>query len=57
MLADVGRWTGRDHLAREDRIAMVLGAVEKTLYSSKVEALTVPSKLSIEHVIPEPSWV
>lgn len=38
---------------RQDRIAMVLAAVEKTLYSSKVEALTVPSKLSIEHVIPQ----
>ena len=32
---------------------MVLAAVEATLYSSKVEALTVPAKLSIEHIIPQ----
>jgi Protein of unknown function DUF262/Protein of unknown function (DUF1524) len=38
---------------RQDRIAMVLAAVEATLYSSKVEALTIPTKLSIEHIIPQ----
>ncbi len=38
---------------RQDRIAMMLGAVEQTLYSNKVEAVNVPAKLSIEHVIPQ----
>lgn len=37
------------------RLAMVLGAVESSLYSSKVEALQVPKGLSIEHVLPQ-SW-
>jgi hypothetical protein len=37
------------------RLAMVLGAVETSLYSSKVEALQVPKGLSIEHVLPQ-SW-
>lgn len=39
----------------QPRIAMVLGAVEESLYTSKVEALQVPSGLSIEHVLPQ-TW-
>jgi hypothetical protein len=35
------------------RIAMVLSAIETSLYSSKVEALQVPKGLSIEHVLPQ----
>ena len=32
---------------------MVLAAVEESLYSSKVEALQVPTRLSIEHILPQ----
>jgi hypothetical protein len=39
----------------QPRIAMVLGAVEASLYTTKVEALKVPRGLSIEHVLPQ-SW-
>jgi uncharacterized protein DUF262/uncharacterized protein DUF1524 len=35
------------------RIAMVLSAVETSLYTSKVEALQIPKGLSIEHVLPQ----
>jgi Protein of unknown function (DUF1524) len=37
------------------RIVMLLRAIEMSLYSSKVEAVTVPKDLSIEHVMPQ-SW-
>jgi Protein of unknown function DUF262/Protein of unknown function (DUF1524) len=64
---DVSRWPEddelREHLAQQrmygwiaqGRIAMVLAAIEESLYTSKVEALQVPSKLSIEHILPQ-SW-
>ena len=39
----------------QPRLAMVLGAVEESLYSGKVEALQVPKGLSIEHVMPQ-NW-
>ena len=37
------------------RIVMLLRAIEMSLYSSKVEAVTVPRDLSIEHIMPQ-SW-
>jgi hypothetical protein len=37
------------------RIVMLLRAVETSLYSSKVEAVSVPKGLSIEHVMPQ-TW-
>jgi hypothetical protein len=37
------------------RLAMILSAVESSLYTSKVEALQVPKGLSIEHILPQ-SW-
>lgn len=40
---------------RQDRIALVLSAVEESLYTSKVEAISVPKKLSIEHLMPQ-TW-
>lgn len=39
----------------QKRVAMILRAVETSLYSSKVEAVAVPRSLSIEHVMPQ-SW-
>ncbi|MGP9783851.1 HNH endonuclease family protein, partial [Glutamicibacter sp. AOP12-B1-11] len=53
----------RGHLLTRDlyksvpqpRVRMLLKAVESRLFSSKTEKLTLPSKLSIEHVIPQ-SW-
>jgi hypothetical protein len=35
------------------RLAMILSAVETSLYTNKVEALQVPKGLSIEHVLPQ----
>lgn len=64
---DISRWPSDDELGarlrerdlygwvRQDRIAMVLAAVEQTLYTSKVDATSVPRKLSIEHVLPR-AW-
>jgi len=64
---DISRWPSDDELGarlrerdlygwvRQDRIAMVLAAVEGTLYTSKVDATSVPKKLSIEHVLPR-AW-
>ena len=51
----------RDFLLTQDvygwrsqkRIVMLLRAVEMSLYSSKVEAVSVPLELSIEHVMPQ----
>ena len=37
------------------RIVMIFRAIEVALYSTKVEAVTPPAKLSIEHVMPQ-SW-
>jgi hypothetical protein len=39
----------------QKRIVMLLRAVEESLYSSKVEAVSVPKELTIEHVMPQ-SW-
>lgn len=39
----------------QPRIVMILAAVEQSLYSNKVEALQVPKKLSIEHILPQ-NW-
>lgn len=39
----------------QKRIVMLLRAVEMSLYSSKVEAVSVPKELSIEHVMPQ-TW-
>jgi hypothetical protein len=39
----------------QGRLAMVLAAIEESLYSSYVEALQVPKGLSIEHILPQ-SW-
>jgi hypothetical protein len=38
---------------RPKRIVMLLRAVEMALYSSKVEAVSVPRDLSVEHVMPQ----
>ena len=37
------------------RIAMVLAAVEESLYSAKVELMSLPKDLTIEHIMPQ-SW-
>jgi hypothetical protein len=37
----------------QKRIVMLLRAVETSLYSSKVEAVSVPKELSVEHVMPQ----
>jgi Protein of unknown function DUF262/Protein of unknown function (DUF1524) len=39
----------------QNRLEMVFAAIERRLYTSKVEALSVPSGLSIEHILPQ-SW-
>ncbi len=39
----------------QPRVAMVLAAVEESLYSNKVEMLPVPKGLSIERVMPQ-NW-
>jgi hypothetical protein len=39
----------------QKRIVMLLRAVEESLYSSKVEAVSVPKELTVEHVMPQ-SW-
>ncbi len=39
----------------QKRIVMLLRAVETSLYTNKVEAVAVPTSLSIEHVMPQ-SW-
>jgi hypothetical protein len=66
-IGQISRWPTDDELRQQllergmyghisqPRIAMVLGAIEESLYSNKVEALQVPKKLSIEHVLPQ-SW-
>ena len=66
-IGEISRWPTDDELRQQllergmygyiaqPRLAMVLGAVEESLYSSKVEALQVPAKLSIEHVMPQ-TW-
>jgi hypothetical protein len=66
-VGQISRWPTDDELRQQllergmygyisqPRIAMVLGAIEESLYSSKVEALQVPKGLSIEHVMPQ-SW-
>ena len=64
----ISRWPGDDEVRQQlmewgmygyisqRRLAMVLGAVEESLYSSKAaEALQVPKGLSIEHIMPR-SW-
>ncbi len=65
--SDVNRWPTDSELktrlrdqdlygwVRRDRVSMVLAAVEETLYTNKVDATSVPKKLSIEHVMPQ-SW-
>lgn len=53
----------RDHLVNRSmygtiaqaRLVMVFRAVEKSLYTSKVEGVTLPTVLSLEHVMPQ-SW-
>lgn len=64
---DVSRWPSDDELGtrlrerdlygwvRRDRLAMVFAAVEETLYTNKVDLTSVPTKLTIEHVMPQ-SW-
>lgn len=37
----------------QPRIAMVFAAIERSLYNNKVEALSIPPRLSIEHVMPQ----
>jgi hypothetical protein len=37
----------------QNRLAMVFAAIERSLYTSKVEALAVPSGLSVEHLMPQ----
>jgi hypothetical protein len=66
-VGQISRWPTDDELrsrlteqplygwVRQDRVAMTLAAVEETLYTNKVEAIAVPKKLSIEHVLPQ-SW-
>jgi len=66
-IGEISRWPEDDELRRrlaergmygyvaQARLAMVLAAVEESLYTSKVERLSVPSKLSIEHILPQ-SW-
>lgn len=66
-VGQISRWPTDDELRQQllergmygyisqPRIAMVLGAIEESLYSSKVEALQVPKGLSIEHILPQ-SW-
>jgi hypothetical protein len=66
-VGQISRWPTDDELrsrltnqnlygwVRQDRIAMALAAVEETLYTNKVEAIAVPKRLSIEHVMPQ-SW-
>jgi hypothetical protein len=64
---EISRWPADDELRAvltgrnmygyiaQKRVTMVLRAIETSLYSSKVEAVAVPQKLSIEHVMPQ-SW-
>jgi hypothetical protein len=64
-IGQASRWPGDDEVraqlrergmfgyVAQQRIVMVLAAIEESLYSSKVEALQVPKGLSIEHVMPQ----
>jgi hypothetical protein len=40
-------------LVAKSRLVMALGEIEQALYSSKVEAVSVPAGLSLEHVMPQ----
>lgn len=63
--SDVNRWPTDEALIKSlserdaygsiksTRLVMVLSAVEKLLYTSKVEALPVPEGLSLEHLMPQ----
>jgi hypothetical protein len=49
------RLKGMYYYISQQRIAMVLAAVEQSLHSKMVEPISVPKGLSIEHVIPQ-TW-
>ena len=62
---DINRWPGDDELIEilttrdaygtvaQRRLVMLLSGVERSLYTSKTEALSVPKGLSLEHLMPQ----
>ena len=66
-VGEISRWPTDDELRKvllernlygyvsQARVAMVLRAIEMSFYSNKVEAIAVPTKLTIEHVMPQ-TW-
>jgi Protein of unknown function DUF262/Protein of unknown function (DUF1524) len=67
-IGQISRWPSDDELRNvlltrylygyiaQARIVMILRAVEMSLYTNKVEAVSVPKQLSIEHVVPQ-AWI
>jgi hypothetical protein len=62
---DINRWPGDDELLEilttrdaygsvaQRRLVMLLSGVERSLYTNKTEALSVPKGLSLEHLMPQ----